>query len=106
MCHRLFRFPNLGWGNLALAEDKVAKDVTRYFVLAPSEIAYVGFIVHAYEGLAVVRTLNAQVGLIEMLVAPDLEDELRALLKDLSQELEIREVSPEEAASWIRNGED
>jgi hypothetical protein len=82
------------------------KDVTRYFLVPPEEIAYLGFIVHAYEGLAVVRTLNAQAGLIEMLVAPDLEEELRALLKGLSGELDISEVSPEDAACWIPKEEE
>jgi hypothetical protein len=76
------------------------KDFTRYFIVPPSEISYVGFIVHAYEGLAVVRTLNADVGLIEMLVAPDLRDELDALLAGLSKELDIREMSHEEVAAW------
>lgn len=76
------------------------RDVTRYFLVPPSEIAYVGFIVHAYEGLAVVRTLDPGLGLIEMLVAPDLQGELEDLMKDLSREFEIREVSRDEVASW------
>ena len=75
-------------------------DFTRYFLIPPSEIAYVGFVVHAYEGLAVVRTLDAGMGLIEMLVAPDMQDELDGLLKALSGELEIREVSQDEVEAW------
>jgi hypothetical protein len=74
------------------------KDRTRYFMVPPEEIAYVGFVVHAYEGLAVVRTLDGRLGLIEMLVAPDLEEELDALLRELSRELALREVTWEEIA--------
>jgi hypothetical protein len=73
------------------SKDKV-KDFTRWFIVPPAEIGYIGFIVHAYEGLAVVRTLDAQRGLIEMLVAPDFNEELSALLTDLAQEVELREV--------------
>ena len=77
------------------------KDETRYYLLPPSEITYVGFIVHAYEGLAVVRTLNARAGLIEMLVAPDLEEELRALLENLSSEIPIKEIPFDQVSAWI-----
>jgi hypothetical protein len=77
------------------------KEETKYYLLPPSEISYVGFIVHAYEGLAVVRTLNAPAGLIEMLVAPDLEDELRDLLKDLSREVPIREIPSDQVSAWM-----
>jgi hypothetical protein len=75
------------------------KDITRYFLVAPQEISYVGFIVHSYEGLAVVRTVNADVGLIEMLVAPDMNTELQELLDGLARELEILELSRGEAIS-------
>jgi len=78
---------------------------TRYFQMPPSEIAYFGFVVHAYEGLAVVRTLDARVGLVEILVAPDLEEELNALLKGLSQEIPLREVSPQEAERILSSKE-
>jgi len=76
------------------------KDLTLYFLVPPSEIGYVGFIVHAYEGLAVVRTLDAKRGLIEMLVSPDFEAELRALLKEMAKEVSLREVSSELLETW------
>jgi predicted subunit of tRNA(5-methylaminomethyl-2-thiouridylate) methyltransferase len=76
------------------------KDLTLYFLVPPSEIGYVGFIVHAYEGLAVVRTLDAERGLIEMLVSPDFEAELRALLKEMAKEVSLREVSSELLETW------
>ncbi len=75
------------------------KDHARYFMVSPEEISYVGFVVHAYEGLAVVRTLDGQLGLIEMLVAPDLEEELDGLLGELTREVGLREITAEEAAS-------
>lgn len=76
------------------------KDLTLYFMVPPSEIGYIGFIIHAYEGLAVVRTLDAKRGIIEMLAAPDFEAELRALLQELAKELPMREVSRQLIQTW------
>lgn len=76
------------------------KDLTLYFMVPPSEIGYIGFIIHAYEGLAVVRTLDAKRGIIEMLAAPDFEAELRALLHEMAEEVPMREVSRELIQAW------
>lgn len=79
------------------------RDKSRYFLLPPEEIAYVGFVIHSYEGLAVVRTLDGDMGLVEMLLAPDLEGELEELLKALGQEVYLRELSAQEVASMGRS---
>ncbi len=76
------------------------RDLTLYFMVPPSEIGYIGFIVHAYEGLAVVRTLDAKRGIIEMLAAPDFEEELRALLREMAKEVPMREVSRDLVQAW------
>lgn len=75
------------------------KDKLRYFLVPPEEISYIGFIIHAYEGLAVVRTLDGEMGLVEMLIAPDLEDEFSALLDALSEEVPMREITVAEVRS-------
>lgn len=75
------------------------KDRLRYFLVPPEEISYIGFIIHSYEGLAVMRTLDGDLGLVEMLIAPDLEDEFLALLDALSKEIPIREIPVEEVRS-------
>lgn len=74
------------------------KDKARYFMLPPEEIAYVGFIIHSYEGLGVVRTLDGNKGLVEILLSPQMEEELEELLRALGQELPMRELSRQEAA--------
>lgn len=75
------------------------KDKARYFILPPEEIAYVGFVIHSYEGLGVVRTLDGDKGLVEILLSPQMEEELEELLKALAKEVPMRELSREEAAS-------
>jgi hypothetical protein len=76
------------------------KDTTRYFVMPPEEISFVGFIIHAHEGVAVVRTLDSKRGLVEMLVSPFMVEELEGILEDLRKEVDIQEVSEEQVRQW------
>lgn len=78
------------------------KDKSRYFLLPPQEIAYVGFLIHSYEGLAVVRTIDGEMGLVEMLVPSDQEEELMALLEALKEEVPITELTEEQVTSMGR----
>lgn len=75
------------------------KDKARYFMLPPEEIAYVGFVIHSYEGLGVVRTLDGDAGLVEILLSPQMEEELEDLLRALSKEVPMQELSREEVSS-------
>jgi len=54
------------------------------------EIAYIVSIFDGYENLAVVRTLDASSGLIELLVSPDYLEDTRKLIDALSKEIPIR----------------
>jgi len=53
-------------------------------------IAYVNFIIEAYEGMAVVRTADPEDGLLEILVSPDFEGEFRELSSALAGEIPFR----------------
>lgn len=79
------------------------KDKSRYFLLPPQEIAYVGFLIHSYEGLAVVRTIDGEMGLVEMLLPSDQEEDLMALLEALKEEVPITELTEEQVTSMGRN---
>jgi hypothetical protein len=74
------------------------RDHIRYFLVPPEEISYIGFVLHAYEGLAVVRTLSGSLGVIEILVAPAMEDELMAVMNDLGREIPMQELGAAEVA--------
>jgi len=50
-------------------------------------IAYVNFLFEAYEGVGVVRTADPEEGVLEILVAPDLEPDFRAISKAIGKEL-------------------
>ena len=53
------------------------------------DIAYIVSIFDGYENLAVVRTLDASRGLIELLVSPDYLKDTRKLIDALSKEIPI-----------------
>jgi hypothetical protein len=50
-----------------------------------SDIAFLCNLVGSYEGLAIVRTLDAAQGIVEMMIAPAFYDTTLALLHDLSR---------------------
>jgi hypothetical protein len=51
------------------------------------DIAYIVSIFDGYENLAVVRTLDASRGLIELLISPDYLEDTRKLIGALSKEI-------------------
>ena len=57
------------------------------------DIAYIVSIFDGYENLAVVRTLDASTGLIELLVSPDYLQDTRKLINSLSKEISIRPLN-------------
>lgn len=76
------------------------KDVLRFFQLAPEKIAELIFILEGEDGIAVVRTLDSDRGIIEVLIAPDLEKDFDQIIQSLSPEIELKEISkPPELAS-------
>lgn len=57
------------------------------------DIAYLVGIFEAYDDFAVVRTLDAGRGHIELMIAPDFESEVAKLVDALSQEIPLRILS-------------
>lgn len=57
-------------------------------------IAYVNFIIEAYDGMAVVRTADPEAGLLEILVAPDYREDFMRLAEALGKEVEFKVVPP------------
>lgn len=51
------------------------------------EIAFIRFIVEAYDGLAIVTTLDSDTGLIELQIAPGCEQDVETILQDLKQDI-------------------
>lgn len=54
------------------------------------DIAYIVSIFDGYENLAVVRTLDASRGLIELLISPDYLEDTQKLIDALAKEIPFR----------------
>jgi len=52
-------------------------------------IYFVRFILEAYEGVALMKTIDAPKGIVEIMIAPGCENELFAIIDDLSQSIPI-----------------
>ena len=62
----------------------------KYYRVDRSEIAYLRFIFEAYDGIAVVKTVDAQKGIILLHIAPGCDDDVEYVLQDLKKETMIQ----------------
>ncbi|MGQ9509645.1 MAG: DUF4911 domain-containing protein [Thermodesulfobacteriota bacterium] len=60
---------------------------SRFLRLNRKDIAYLKFIIEAYEGMAVVRTKDPNEGIVELMVAPGWEKEVEEVLEGLRKEI-------------------
>jgi Mg/Co/Ni transporter MgtE len=58
------------------------------------DIAYIVSIFEAYDNLAIVRTVNAEQSIIELIISPDYLEDTRQLVNALSDELCIKIIKP------------
>lgn len=65
--------------------------VQRYYKVHPEDICYLTFTLEAYEGLAIVTTVDKEAGIIRVHIAPGWEEEFDAIVKAESK-LKIRLV--------------
>ena len=61
----------------------------QFYRIHRHRICFVRFILESYEGIALMRTIDAKKGLVEIMTAPGCEDEVDAILHDLKQSILI-----------------
>jgi hypothetical protein len=61
--------------------------------IPPEEIAFLSFILESYEGVAIARTIDPHEGIVELMVPPHYQEEIREILKDLADKFPIQEVA-------------
>ena len=62
------------------------------FQVDKETIAYLKFILEGYEGLAVLKTLDARQGLVSVHIAPGAEEDIKLILDDLAREISLSRV--------------
>jgi hypothetical protein len=61
----------------------------QYFRIHRNHICFVRFILEAYEGIALMRTIDAKQGIVEIMTAPGCNHEVDDILNDLRQSILI-----------------
>lgn len=69
--------------NILQQPDKKADSIQILAKINRSDIVYVGGLIESYDNIAVMRTINAEEGIVEFLVAPAFLDDMKSLLSDL-----------------------
>ena len=64
----------------------------RYFKVNPKDIAYLKAVLEGYEGAAVVRTLEGNRDIIEILIAHDLQAMVAEIIASFQNELSMEEI--------------
>ena len=70
--------------------------IFRYFILDRSGIGPLRFLLEAYEGIAVMRTLPDTAATIELMIAPGFEEAVAGILAEISPLYDITEIPPPE----------
>ncbi len=63
--------------------------IKRYYRVDRREIAFIKFIFEAYDGIAVLETLDPMTGIVVFHIAPGCDDDVDAILEDLKREIMI-----------------
>lgn len=66
----------------------------RYFRLDRRDLAYLKFVVEAYEGLATLSTVERQETLVSLTTTPSLAQDLDGLIEALRGEITMTETAP------------
>jgi hypothetical protein len=63
-----------------------------HYLVKPSQIHYLRFILEAYEGIATMTTRDPSLGWVQLNIAPGCESEVRQVLDSEKERLELRKM--------------
>jgi len=89
-----------------MSADRVSVEtIKRYYRVDRREIAFIKFILEAYDGIAVLETLDPTAGIVVFHIAPGCKRDIDALLEDLKREILIEpaQINDELASGNIRS---
>ncbi len=72
---------------------RTLKTIKKYFRIDRKEICFLKFIIEAYDGIAVLTTLDPTKGIVVINIAPGCEEEVEMIIKDLEKNILIEAVS-------------
>jgi len=73
---------------MVMSTNHVPRETTkRYYRVERRDIAFLRFVFEAYEGLAMIETLNPESGVIVFYIAPGCESDVDMILRDLKDDI-------------------
>ena len=73
--------------------SQALKTIKKYFRIERREICFLKFIIEAYDGIAVLTTIDPAKGIVVINIAPGCEEEVEMIIKDLKQTIMIEKLS-------------
>jgi hypothetical protein len=68
--------------------------IKQYYRVDRREIAFLRFVIEAYEGLAILRTIDPDLGIIVLHISPGCEPDVEFILRDLKRDMMIEPANP------------
>ncbi|MBL0716977.1 MAG: DUF4911 domain-containing protein [Desulfosarcina sp.] len=68
------------------------KTIQKYFRIDRKEICFLKFIIEAYDGIAVLTTIDPVKGIVVINIAPGCEQEVEMIIKDLGKTIMIESL--------------
>ena len=69
------------------------KSEIKYYRLDRREIYFLKFILEAYDGIAMFRTLDPEAGVVKLFIPPGCEETVDTVMQDLSKEIMIEQIA-------------
>lgn len=70
----------------------ILETITRYYRIERREISFLRFILEAYDGLAVLTTVDPETGVVNLQIAPGCEADVELILQELKNNIIIEEL--------------
>ncbi len=70
----------------------MVETIKKYYRVDRREISFLKFILEAYDGLAVLTTIDSKKGIVEINIAPGCEADVKMILQDLKQNVMIENI--------------
>ncbi len=65
--------------------------IKKKYRMNSSDICFLKFILESYDGMGQMTTINPQLGVIEIRIAPGFDADFRELIKDLRKQMRIED---------------
>ena len=69
------------------------KTIKKYFRIDRREICFLKFIIEAYDGIAVLTTIDPAKGIVVINIASGCEEEVQMIIKDLKKTIMIESLN-------------